>query len=243
MRLHEHAELREAVGIVRVPDYATRYRCLRRLGEDDLTRRLREAIRRMPPPPEEGTTVAVDGTGRAPGAISTCFVNRARDRGQGLTWRHWLKWVVVVDLPRRLILARAAQPGPTNDGAPRRPVLDQARPSAPIRLGLADAEFDSERTHTFIRQGVGAQSIIPAQRGKRTWRLHGSRAQMRADLPAVPSRQRARIESLFSAVKRKPSARAAGRTSATQQTQALLLGVASNLYQLRWRPPFALPSR
>ena len=140
--------------------------------------------------------MAVDATGLAPGAItpgaiSTFFVNRVRDRGPGLTWRHWLKWVVVVDLPRRLILAQlilaqVAKPGPTTDGAPLRPLLDQARRLAPIRCVRADAACDSERHHTCIRQVVGADRIIPAKRGKKTWRLHGARAQMRADFPAIP---------------------------------------------------------
>ena len=41
MRLQEHAELRSALGIERVPDYTTLYRCVRRTGEDELTRLLR----------------------------------------------------------------------------------------------------------------------------------------------------------------------------------------------------------
>jgi DDE family transposase len=233
VRLQEHAELRAALGIERVPDYTTLYRCVRRTGEDELTRLLHETIRQMPPTPEGGTTVAVDGTGLAPGAISTFFVNRVRDRGQGLTWRHWLKWLVVVDLPRQIILAQEAKRGPTNDGA-------RLRHLAPIRCVLADGAFDSEMNHTVIRQVVGADSIIPAKRGKRTWRLHGIRAQMRANFPAVAYRQRALIESVFSATKRKLSARAAGRSSATQQAQALLLGIAFNVYRLRWRRHFAL---
>ena len=238
VRLREHAELRTALAIERVPDHTTLYRCLRRTSEGEFTRLLHETIRRMPPPPAEGTTVAVDGTGLAPGAISTFFVNRVRDRGEGLTWRHWLKWVVVVDLPRRLILAQVAKPGPTNDGATLRPLLEQARHLAPIRRVLADGEFDSELNHTFIRQVVGADSIMPAKRGKKTWRLHGIRAQMRADFPAVPYRQRALIESVFSATKRKLSARAPGHSSLTQQTQALVLGIAFNLYRLRVRLRF-----
>ena len=191
VRLQEHAELRAALAIERVPDFTTLYRCQHRTGEDELTRLLRETIRRMPLPPADGTTVAGDGTGLAPGAISTFFVNRVRDRGQGLTWRHWLKGVVVVDLPRRIILAQVAKPRPTNDGATLRPLLEQARHLAPIRCVLADAEFDRELNHTFIRQVVGATSIIPAKRGKRTWHLHGVRAQMRANFPAAPYRQRA----------------------------------------------------
>lgn len=240
VRLGEHVELRAVLGIDRVPDYTTLYRCLRRTGEEELTQLLHETIRRMPPPPADGTTVAVDATGLAPGAISTFFVNRVRDRGAGFTWRHWLKWVVVVDLARHIILAQAAKRGPTNDGATLRPLLERARHLAPIRCVLADGEFDSELNHTFIRQIVGADSIIPAKRGKKTWHLHGVRAQMRAAFPAARYRQRSLIESVFSAAKRKLSARAAGRSSVTQQLQALLLGIAFNLYRLRLRLAFAL---
>jgi hypothetical protein len=50
-------------------------------------------------------------------------------------------------------------------------------------LVLADAEFDSERNHTFIRQHLGAQSVIPAKRGKKTWRVRGVRAEMRRAFP------------------------------------------------------------
>jgi len=50
--------------------------------------------------------------------------------------------------------------------------------------------------------------------------------------PKKPYRQRAKIESLFSAVKRKLSACAPGRSLATQIRQAPLLGLAYNLYRL-----------
>jgi hypothetical protein len=239
VRLREHTELRAALGLAeRVPDSTTLYRCLCRIEDEDLQRLLDETVRRMSPPPEAGTTVAVDGTGLAPGAVSTCFVTRVRDRGQGLTWRHWLKWVVVVDLPRRLILAQLARPGPTNDGASLRPLLEQACHRAPVRCVLADAEFDSERNHTFIRHVIGATSIIPAKRGKPTWHLSGVRAEMRAEFPVQPYRQRAIAESVFSAVKRKLSACAPGRSPQTQERQALLLGIAYNIYRLRLFPVF-----
>jgi hypothetical protein len=55
--------------------------------------------------------------------------------------------------------------------------------------------------------------------------------------PKKPYRQRAKIESIFSAVKRKLSSRAPGRSLATQIRQALLLGLAYHLYCLRHRFP------
>ena len=98
---------------------------------------------------------------------------------------------------------------------------------------LADAEFDSERNHQFIRQVLGAKSAIPAKRGKLTWRIHGIRAQMRRRFPTKLYRQRALVETVFSVVKRKLSARAPGRSLHTQCRQALLLGLAYDIYRLR----------
>jgi hypothetical protein len=91
----------------------------------------------------------------------------------------------------------------------------------------------AKRNHRHIRQQIGAQSIIPAKRGKPGWKLHGVRAQMRAAFPGELYRQRVHAETVFSAVKRKLSAKAPGRSLATQRKQALLLGLAYNIYKLR----------
>jgi len=134
-----------------------------------------------------------------------------------------------------VILAQRAHQGPVNDCATLRPLLDEAVQGSSIGRVLADAEFDSERNHWHIREQLGAESIIPAKRGKVGWKIHGVRAQMRAAFPAERYRQRVHAETVFSAIKRKLSARAPGRSLATQRKQALLLGLAYNLYRL-WRP-------
>lgn len=53
---------------------------------------------------------------------------------------------------------------------------------------------------------------------------------MRDNFPASAYGQRSLVESVFSAIKRKLSAKAPGRSVSTQQRQALLLGLAYNLY-------------
>lgn len=92
-----------------------------------------------------------------------------------------------------------------------------------------------EANHQHIRQRLGAKSIMPA-------RPHGVpngaiRNQMLRAFPKKPYRQRAKIESIFSAVKRKLSSRAPGRSLAMQSRQTLLLGLAYNIYRLRHRFP------
>jgi hypothetical protein len=180
--------------------------------------------------------VAIDGTGLAQGAVSTFFVRRLHHHGQKpRPWRHWLKWVVAVDLDQQFGLSQLARRGPWNDCANLPALVQAASEQTRIGLALADAEFDSERNHSYIRQQLGAQSVIPAKRGKKTWHIHGVRAEMRRAFPRRLYRRRALIESLFSSVKRKLSARAPGRSLRTQKRQALLLGLSFNLYRLKHR--------
>ncbi|MDQ4146864.1 MAG: transposase [Pseudomonadota bacterium] len=233
VRLAEHRELRAALGVQGVPDYTTLYRFLRRLDKVVFEQALSEVSRCWRPADEKRcATVAVDATGLTPGAISTFFVKRIKDRAPGFTWRHWVKWITAVDVDRRLIVAQAARRGPTNDCATLRPLVDAARRRVPIGLVLADAEFDSERNHRHIRTALQANSMIPAKRGHADWRIQGVRAQMRQEFPCHEYGRRSLIESTISAVKRKLSARAPGRSLYMQCLQALLLGVAYDICRL-----------
>lgn len=233
IRLAEHTELRQALLLSQVPDHTTLYRFMKRLDTRIIQRALREAARQVLKKKSGGKAIlAVDATGLAPGAISTFFINRKRDRGQGLAWRYWLKWVVVVETKHQLLLAQIAKRGPYNDCALLRPLLDIAHEVTPARRVLADAEFDSERNHKHIREVHRLDSVIPAKRGKQSWHIQGVRAKMRSNFPAKKYSQRNLIETVFSVVKRKLSARAPGRSLETQATQALVLGLAYNVYRL-----------
>jgi Transposase DDE domain/Transposase domain (DUF772) len=237
VRLREHGELRQALGLRNVPDFTTLYRFLRRVDEPTLARVVDETVRRLSGigrGDRKRARVAVDATGLASGAVSTFFVRRLHHHGQKpLPWRYWLKWIVVVDLDRQCVLAQMARRGPWNDCASLPSMVEAASQQTRIGVVLADAEFDSERNHTYIRQRLRARSVIPAKRGKKAWRIRGVRAEMRRAFPRRLYRRRALIETLFSSVKRKLSARAPGRLLSMQQRQALLLGLSFNLYRLK----------
>jgi hypothetical protein len=47
VRLGEHRELRQALGLVSVPDFATLYRFLQRLDDVTIDRAVGEAVRRL----------------------------------------------------------------------------------------------------------------------------------------------------------------------------------------------------
>ena len=142
VRLKEHRELCQTLGLKSVPDYTTLYRFLKRLDGQAIDRAVGETVRRMGGGrgcTGRGACVAVDATGLASGAVSTFFVRRLHHHGQKpLPWRYWLKWVVAVDLDRQCVLAQMARRGPWNDCASLPAVVQTASEQTRIRLVLAD---------------------------------------------------------------------------------------------------------
>lgn len=236
VRLREHGELRAALQLSRVPDYTTVYRFLRRLPDDTIENVLGESVRRLRRSSRRGrrrAAVAVDGTGLLPHGVSTYFIRRVEQESGGKTrYRHFLKWIVVADVDRQIVLAQRARQGPSNDAPTLPGLLETAGRSIPIGLVLADAEFDSEANHRHIR-ATGAVSVIPARRrGVPNGEI---RNLMYRKFPRKLYAPRAKIETVFSVIKRKLSAKAPGRTLPMQIRQALLLGLAFNLYRLKHR--------
>ncbi len=234
VRLREHRELREALQLRSVPDYTTLYRFLKRLDDDTIDRGLGETVRQLRRGRRSArVTAGVDGTGLSQNAVSTFFIRRMEQHARGMTrHRYWLKWLIVADLPQQILLAQRARPGPWCDTRALPGLVDAAGRRAPLGLVLADAEFDSEANHQHIRQRWGAQSIIPAN-PRRGVPQGAIRYQMHRAFPRKHYGQRAKIETIFSVVKRKLSSRAPGRSLASQIRQALLLGLTYNLYRLR----------
>src|SRR6266404_4580628 len=164
-RLREHQELRAALKLREVPDYTTLYRFLRRLDDVTVERGLGETVRRLRRRRRRAVSVAIDGTGLSYNSVSTFFIRRLEQHAdRSARHRHWLKWVIVVDVQQQILLAQRAHQGPGSDVRSLPGLLDVAARGAPIRLVLADAEFDSEPNHQHIRQRLGAKSIIPAKR-------------------------------------------------------------------------------
>ena len=236
VRVGEHTDLLRVLGLTQAPVHGTLYHFMRRLDESTLERALTEACRRMRPPPA-GATIAIDGTGMESGSISTYFVKRTGT----LSRKHYLKWVISVDTFKQAITAQMAHAGPTNDTASLPGLVEKTRAVSPVSTVLADAEFDSRQNHDYIRNVAGAMSVIPATRNKVKGKATGTRAEMQKNFPKELYGRRALVETVFSAVKRKLSNRAPGRSLYTQRLQALLPGVSFNIYRLKPRSHSHLP--
>jgi len=89
----------------------------------------------------------------------------------------------VADLDQQFLLSQTGRLGPWNDCANLPAIVELITQEDTIRIVLSEAEFVSERNHSYMRQQLGAQSTIPPKGGKKTKRVRGVRAKMRRAFP------------------------------------------------------------
>jgi len=163
VRLAEHRELREALHLSRTPHFTTLQKSLERLGEEELERLLAETARSLVPPGGPPSTGACDATGLRTPRASSYFVRRLREMGQARARRGWLKHPLPVAVSRKDVTSQRARLRPSSDIPDLPPLV--ARGARVARLGavLADTGCDSEEDHRYVREVIGAMSVIPAR--------------------------------------------------------------------------------
>ncbi len=83
-------------------------------------------------------SAAVAGTGLSPQAVSTYFLRRSEQQNGGKPrYRHYLKWLVVVDVKQQVVLAQQARQGPWVDTRALPGLVDAAARKALFRHNLA----------------------------------------------------------------------------------------------------------
>ena len=238
MRLGEHRERREALGLRQVPHWTTLQKFLARLREGVLQKALAQAATRLLPPRPSPSApqpvVAADATGLRTSRASLYLVRRLRQLGVEHPRRAWLKHTILVDVHHQVILAQRVSLGPRADIPDLPPLVRQGRRVEPLGVVLADAGFDSEGNHRYIREKMGAMSVIPPKRGRPMKEPRGFRGEMALCFPKEVYRLRALVETVISVIKRKLGDLVAGQSLRMQRKQALLLGLVYNLYRLKW---------
>ena len=177
----------------------------------------------------ERPTVAGDSTGFESRHTSRYYAFR-RDIGPYET-RRYPKLSAVCDCATHLVLSAKARVGPSYDCRDGPSILRSAARLARPGVVLLDAGYDSEPMHELIRWELGAESVIPATRGRRTTRpLKGpNRQRMREEFPAELYGQRWQVESLFSRIKRRYGSALSAKLDASRSAQAYARILAHNL--------------
>lgn len=232
-------QLRRLLGVRDVPDHATVWRFARRhAGPDLLDAALTETVRRARGHAERASQIALDSTGLFLAHTSRYFEWRAkRHRGQ----RGWLKRAFAMWVALQILLAQRVRPGPCGDFTHLPHLASAAAARMPFEQLLADAGYDSEANHRHCHEGLGVDSLIPAKK-RRSARVIATtplRQEMvqrlgkpGVDADRVAYRQRWKVETVMSVVKRRHGEALTARLGLTQRVQALLRGLTYNLQRL-----------
>lgn len=209
-RAGEWRELREALGLTRVPHYYTLAYAASRLmagaEKGDVSARSDGADGAHPrgglvdPAP----VATVDATGLETRHMSAYF--GLRRAGSGRRRRAWPKLTAVAHVASHLIVGAAPGVGPSQNSPDFIPAMRQAAALIAFDTALADAGYDAEHNHRLRRDELGlCQAVIalnPRNAGDRSPAEVYRRA-LWENFPASHYHQRWQAESAFSQHKRR----------------------------------------
>ena len=88
--------------------------------------------------------------------------------------KRFLKLTMGTELRTQLVTAIKLRRGPANDNTDFGPVVRRAHRIKPIRLGIGDKGYDSEKNHELLREELHATSMIPARTSPSGGRMGGT---------------------------------------------------------------------
>lgn len=242
--LNDFDELREVINLSRSPHFTTLQKAEKRLLDKASTRRLlQETVKATLTPTQMRRIVelaAIDGSGFESRHVSRYFVKRRWSKRtaseQEMSYTKYPMAGIVCDCTNHMVLAIQADRGPKPDILHFKQLLKDAVQLVDIRKLLADAQYDSERSHEFARSKLGIQSIIPPKRGARYGiEPHGKwRRKMKNRFPTRAYGQRWQVETVFSMIKRLLGSALRARQYHSQCRELQLKAVTHNIMLLRF---------
>jgi transposase len=172
----------------------------------------------------EASLAAIDGTGFSLNARSPYFCTIAGERNQ------FMQTNVCAEIKRRLIVAVKLRRKQRNENIDV-PYLMKKSKQLKITAFLGDKAYDSRKNHELAEK-YGAEFIAPIKNRERS-RIYGYRRRMLArNFPSEIYRQRAIIESIFSAVKRRFGHQLYARKFTSQKNELMFRFIAYNAEKL-----------
>lgn len=160
---------------------------------------------------------------------------RDADLARGRAVKRLPKLALAVSAGSGHVLAARCRIGNRSDAPDLAPLLYDAWRRAPVRTVVADGGYDSEANHRSARLDMGVRSVIPASVGRPTRKrprgyyraLMKRRFQKKADARAYG--QRARSESVNSAIKRNLGESLRSVRPERQRQEMMLRAIVHNL--------------
>jgi transposase len=224
------------IELARVPHFTTLHKAADRFLRKRPANRLLDSTlaqaKMATLPRRKRRLAAIDSSGFEAQHTSHYFVRR-RAQGQKqpkkMTYRRFPKMGIVADCSTHLILSAVPERGPGPDYRHLVRAVEEAHDRRRLSTLLADAGYDAEWVHEFIRAWLTIRSVIPPGAGRPTTKLPTSywRRLMATQFDKSTYGQRWQVETVFSMIKRRLGA-VLGARSYWRQMRALMLKAISH---------------
>lgn len=242
----------EAIGLKCVPDHSTLQKAAVRIFGSHNTEKLLAASLRMHLGRRKKIgTVAADSSGLESGHRSPYFVRR-RARGQKQaqnplyqtsTYTRFPKLTLLVDCQSHMVLSMLTSTGPSPDMHDLPALLAGVPMGVVLSRIVADAGFDSQANHEYLRDEHGMVSIIPPTIGRATDKPFTGRYRelMRRRWPHYQAAygQRWQVETVNSMIKRNLTDELMAQRFQSRCREMRLLVLTHNIMILWWMVRFS----
>lgn len=241
--LAEWSDLRDVLGLQRVPHFTTLCAAAKRLLRKPRTETLLTTIlrhcRRHGILKDHSKLAAIDATGLETRYASRYYTRRCK-RHSGHYRLRYPKLSAICDTASHLVLGMVVDRGPRLDHVEADATLFAALSQQPFATLIADAGYESERFHRLCRETLGIRSIIPTtyrgrprHDGRRKTITGYYRRLMKRHFPKRTYGQRWQIETVFSMLKRNMGSAVRARNHHSQVREIRLRILTHNLMILR----------
>ncbi len=180
--LRDSSDLQDILDLKEIPHYTTLQKAAHRLTNkntlDKLIKGILSTAIKAKIMKKNISLSAIDGTGFESHHISEYFVKR-KAKGQEIcqmtTYTKYPKVGIVSDCHNHIVLSGVPSRGPYPDIVHLEKAVSEAEKNVHLKILTADAGYDSEKSHAFVREKYNIRTIIPPKIGRKTNKLPSSK--------------------------------------------------------------------
>lgn len=174
--------------------------------------------------------IGIDSTGERTSHASNHYIKRMKRKSKR---KDYLKHSISVDTDQQAIISVKDRRSDANDNVDFEQLVERSHSIVPLRHVTADKGYDSEEHHRFVREDIGAKSIIPLRwEGKPVNRTKGKyRKKLRKYFPEKRYHRRSLVETVNFVEKTKFGDELTSKKWWMKKREQRLKDIAYNIYR------------